>query len=106
MDFNELIEAFYERYQRPQIDELTVGFSGIDPPLKQVEEEKDHEKKKNLLGGSDEDGHYHLTKEQLEELIRRFNETYPPSITAGQIVSTAAEESMTPYLVLGQDVRN
>ena len=70
----DLAEEFFERYDEPEIDELTVGFSGIDPPLKVDVTQIDHEKLQNLLGGDDIDGHYHLTKELWEYINELFNE--------------------------------
>ena len=102
------IDDFKRKYEKPQIEPITVGFSGIDPQrkcegnsvslddllekLKELEiridsgniepdtpeptpepiqpvitSEDDHEKLKNLLGGNN-DGHYHLTENELEKL--------------------------------------
>ena len=60
--------GFLDDYQRPELDELTVGFSGIDPPLKGEDIELDHEELNGLLGG-DENGHYHLTKDLWLKVI-------------------------------------
>ena len=68
MNINELFDKFYERYEKPVIEELVMGFSGIDPPLKPGAGRKDHEGLDNLQGG-DLTGHYHLTKEQIEKLL-------------------------------------
>ena len=67
--YQELVEQFFLRYEQPVIEELIVGFSGIDPPLKLdvMSSNVNHEELNNLLGGDDE-GHYHLTKEQYDEL--------------------------------------
>ncbi len=67
--YQELVEQFFLRYEQPVIEELIVGFSGIDPPLKLdvMSSNVNHEELNNLLGG-DDDGHYHLTKEQYDEL--------------------------------------
>ena len=88
----ERFEEFYKHYERPEIEELTVGFSGIDPPEKTGT--NDHEELENLLGG-DAMGHYHLTGSQLEKLAAMFRESYPPYITTRQITVTA-DEPMTP----------
>ena len=70
--YADLVAEFFTRYERPEIEELIVGFSGIDPPLKNSGGgTSDHEELDNLLGG-DENGHYHLTKDlwlQVLELL-------------------------------------
>ena len=66
--FEDLVKDFFDKYEEPKIEPLTVGFSDIDPPLKQIEPNKDHELLENLLGG-DENGHYHLTKELYDKVI-------------------------------------
>ena len=100
---DELEEKFYEKYERPVIEPYTLGFSGIDPPLRQNGAGYDHEKLRGLLGGN-ENGHYHLTKEQLRRL-RELLDPYPPEIYSGQEVPTTANEEMTPYEVQGENVR-
>ena len=70
--YQDLADEFFTRYEEPELDELTVGFSGIDPPLKANAAETDHEKLDGLLGG-DFEGHYHLTKELWEYLIEMLN---------------------------------
>ena len=94
----ELFEKFYEKYEKPQVDELTVGFSGIDPELKAGAGSQDHEKLNNLLGG-DSTGHYHLTEAQIEKLKQKLGEKYPPRIGEGQVITINAEEEMPPYEV-------
>lgn len=103
-EYRKLVEQFFERYEKPEIEELTIGFSGIDPPLKQRGGIIDHEQLNGLMGGNDE-GHYHLTKEELEGLRELLSEKYPPSIYSGQVINVVASEPMTPYEVQGQDVR-
>ena len=68
-EYSRLVDEFFTRYKDPFIAPLTIGFSDIDPPLKVLASEIDHEKLNNLLGG-DENGHYHLTKEQWEEVLK------------------------------------
>lgn len=66
--YSELVEKFYLRYEQPTLEELTVGFSGIDPPLKtEAQSIGDHETLDNLMGGNS-NGHYHLTARQIERL--------------------------------------
>lgn len=116
MSIRSLIEEFNRRYNQPQINGMTVGFSGIDPARKEADTSSDlseaqqqivmneirefienlliqidagnvdpsaeepevipynleprdidHERLGDLLGGSD-DGHYHLTQEELAKL--------------------------------------
>ena len=93
----ELFEEFYKRYERPEVERLTIGFSGIDPPEKQGT--SDHEELDNLLGG-DIMGHYHLTGPQLEKLSAMFQENYPPTITT-RMIRVTADEPMSPYTMTG-----
>ena len=76
--YSELVEAFFMRYEQPVIENLIVGFSGIDPPLKMdvASENVNHEELMNLLGG-DDDGHYHLTKEQYDQLKELIDNPTP-----------------------------
>ncbi len=66
--YSELVDAFFLKYEKPVLDPLVVGFSGIDPPLKGGASELDHEELNGLLGGSTLDGHYHLTYEEWEAI--------------------------------------
>ena len=102
--YSELVENFYTRYEKPELDHYVMGFSGIDPPLKRSGGKLDHEQLEGLLGG-DETGHYHLTKAELEALIELISEKYPPDIYANQEIEVTADEAMTEYEVRGQDVR-
>ena len=88
----ELQDAFYKRYQYPFVEELTLGYAGIDPPLKTDGTGLNHEDLDGLLGGDDE-GHYHLTREQLEELIDMLQ----PKIIIGQEINIVADEEMSPF---------
>ena len=63
--YKELFEELYQRYEKPQVDELTQGFTRIDPDIKA--EALDHERLDNLIGG-DLAGHYHLSKSQVDKL--------------------------------------
>ena len=65
-EYRQLVEEFFMRYEVPVLDPLVVGFSGIDPPLKETGEGIDHEELSGLLGGSASDGHYHLTYDEHE----------------------------------------
>ncbi len=98
-----IFEAFYKRYEQPEIEPLTGGFSGIDPELKVDPSLIDHEKLANLLGG-DESGHYHFTEEQIIKLEMMIV-NYPPEITPDQRIDTPPDEEMTPYEVQGENVR-
>ncbi len=68
-EYSQLVDEFFTRYEEPVIEQLTVGFAGIDPPLRVLASEIDHEGLNHLLGG-DETGHYHLTKDQWEKIIK------------------------------------
>ena len=63
-----LVADFFLKYEKPQVDPLTVGFSGIDPQKKVDPSTIDHEELAGLLGGND-NGHYHLTQGQLDEVV-------------------------------------
>ena len=104
-EYRKLVEAFFERYEKPVVEEYIQGFSGIDPPLKVKAGDLDHEQLNGLLGGDDR-GHYHLTKEQLEWIIENMREKYPPLILSGQVINTTANKEITPYEVQGENVRN
>ena len=99
-----LFQDFYKKYEYPQVDELTVGFSGIDPELKASTGSQDHEQLTNLLGG-DSSGHYHLTEGQIEKLKQKLGEKYPPRISAGQTITVYAGVAMTPYKVEAENGR-
>ncbi len=105
MNIHELHEEFFNRYELPKVEPLTVGFSDIDPPLKPDTGTQDHELLDNLLGGSFAKGHYHLTKDQLKRLEDKLNVQYPPKILYGQIINIIPYEEMTEYAVQGKDVR-
>ena len=102
--YSKLVEEFFTRYERPEIEELIVGFSGIDPQKKTLTGIIDHEQLENLLGG-DDNGHYHLTREQWEKLIELISEKYPPEILEGQTISVISNEEITPYEVQGINVK-
>ena len=68
-------KEFYEKFEAPHINSLTVGFSSIDPSTRGITpSEIPHEELGSLLGG-DENGHFHLTAEELAKL-----NSYPDSI--------------------------
>ena len=100
---NSWYEEFERKYNQPHIDEVTVGFSGIDPqqkaevdwdemlsklridsgnidpnasdpapvvtpdPSPQPSSSSKHEQLSGLLGG-DNNGHYHLTQTEYQQL--------------------------------------
>ena len=77
--------------------------------------QNNHENYNNLMGGNS-NGHYHLTKSQyskLRELLgfpaithtEEPEESYPPSITYGQVINIEVGVAMTPYAVWGENVR-
>ena len=88
-----ILDEFYKFYDTPKMDDVIVGFSGLDPMPKgftpnmgsisggssttetqSVESTviSNHERLDGLLGGED-DGHYHLTQEeygQVKEVLQ------------------------------------
>ena len=96
--YTELAENFFLRYERPIVEELTVGFSGIDPQKKASAQglSIDHEGLENLMGGN-EDGHYHLTKKQLESMRGYFGNA---SIDGGYATTPEADYEATRLLWL------
>ena len=103
-EYRELIEEFFTRYEYPVIEPFIMGFSGIDPPLKQTPPVSDHERLLHLLGG-EPNGHYHLTREQLDWLIEQMTEKYPPEITGNQVISGKSDTRIQDYEVQGTNVR-
>ena len=73
-EYSQLVYEFFTRYEKPELEQLTIGFSGIDPPLKVNPSKIDHEKLNHLLGGSEEEGHYHLTKSEWEAVLKLLGE--------------------------------
>ena len=57
-----------------------------------------HEDTDNLLGGN-ENGHYHLTREQLDWLIERMTEYYKPVIHADQVIVISAGQAIDGYKI-------
>lgn len=102
--YKDLVDQFFTRYEHPVIEPFIMGFSGIDPPLKQAEIIIDHELLDNLLGG-DSNGHFHLTREQLDWIIEQMSEKYPPDITPNQVISAVADSPISNYEISGIDVR-
>lgn len=58
----------------------------------------DHEELSNLLGGNDE-GHYHLTREQIEWIDRRMDEELRPKIKPCQTIKVTLGEELSDYQV-------
>ena len=102
--YRQLVEEFFTRYEHPVIEPFIMGFSGIDPPLKQSGGVNEHELLNNLMGGNSE-GHYHITKEQLDWIIEQMQEKYPPDITPNQSINGTADVPITDYSISGTDVR-
>ena len=72
--YSQLVADFFTKYEKPELNELTVGFSGIDPPkLSSGVGTSDHEELTTLLGG-DENGHYHLTKDMYLQILEFLEE--------------------------------
>ncbi len=100
----ERFEEFFKRYNTPEVEALTVGYSGVDPPLKPNSYWLDHECLDNLMGGDDE-GHYHITKEQLEELQEIFDKDHRPRILPKQLIDVVPNDEMTPYEIKGLNTK-
>ncbi len=104
-EYRKLVTEFFDRYEKPVVEELIEGFSGIDPPLKQSASTLGHEQLYGLMGG-DDTGHYHVTKEQLALIIELMTERYPPVIMSGQVINITASEEMTPYEIQSENTKN
>ena len=63
MDLKQLLNDFKQVYEEPEIGNITIGFSSIDPQKKKPSSSgggtDDHEQLQNLWGG-DSTGHYHM----------------------------------------------
>ncbi len=59
---------------------------------------EDHEQLNNLFGG-DENGHYHLTREQLEWLNEHMADTQKPIIRSGQSITITTGVEMDEYKI-------
>ena len=80
--YQEAVEEFLGKYEKPTIEDVTVGFSGIDPQRKYVDiGVEDHELLEGLLGG-DNNGHYHLTQSELDKL-----NDMPATISIGTVTT-------------------
>ena len=86
--YRQLVDEFFIRYEKPILEDLVVGFSGIDPPLKVIAADIDHEELSGLLGGSTLDGHYHLTYDEWEAIRRLLDN---PEYDGGFASTTEAE---------------
>ena len=86
--YSQLVDEFFIRYEKPILEDLVVGFSGIDPPLKVIAADIDHEELSGLLGGSTLDGHYHLTYDEWEAIRRLLDN---PEYDGGFASTTEAE---------------
>ena len=100
----ELFEDFYKRYEQPEVEELTVGYSGVDPPLQANSYGLDHECLDGLLGG-DDNGHYHLTEEQLKALQDIYNEDFLPKISPNQSFDAVPNNEIDPYEIKGRNIK-
>lgn len=59
---------------------------------------EDHEQLSGLLGG-DNDGHYHITHEQLDWIETKMNEQYKPVIADGQVITIPAGKELDGYKI-------
>ena len=99
--YSELVEEFFMKYEYPSVEELTVGFSDIDPPLKNDNATTDHEELENLMGG-DEDGHYHLTRDLWQKVIELLNRK---DYDGGYASTSDAEyEEIKSHTVVGYEI--
>ncbi len=99
----ELLKDFFKFYQTPSVENLTIGFASIDPPMKR-NEDINHEDLDGLLGGKDNE-HYHLTRHQLEKLKDIYRFFFFPTIAYGQEIQGVAGEEIVPYEVIGRNLK-
>ena len=101
--YQEAVEEFLGKYEKPQVEDITVGFSGIDPQRKYFggvgAGTDDHEQLVNLQGGDDNE-HYHLTEDQLDWVIEQVNEASKPVIGDGQTIVVLPGEEIDPYEII------
>lgn len=102
-EYRKLVAEFLERYEKPVVDGYTQGFSGIDPQKKIVPGELDHEQLNGLLGGEPQ-GHYHLTENQLDDLIGLINDKYSPELMQ-VVIEAVADEEIDPYEMQGKNLK-
>ncbi len=101
----EQFEEFYKRYEQPEVEPLTVGYSGVDPPLNPNSYGLDHECLDGLLGG-DDNGHYHITEEQLKALQELYDKDYKPRITPNQLIDAVPNNDIEPpYEIRGYNIK-
>lgn len=99
--YQQAVEEFLGKYEKPVVEPITVGFSGIDPQRKYFGSAgtENHELLSNLQGG-DDDGHFHLTEDQLDWVIEQVNEAYKPVIDGGQEIVVLPDEEIDPYQII------
>lgn len=106
--YQQEVEKFFGKYEKPVVEPITVGFSGIDPQRKCFGSigsgTDDHEKLTSLQGG-DENGHYHLTQEQLEWIADQMSGKYKPDLFGDQEIHIYPDEPMEEYEPEGDNVR-
>ena len=89
MSIKSLIDEFNRRYNQPQVNGMTVGFSGIDPTRKEVDTSSD------------------LSEAQQEIVlneIKDFIENLLIQIDAGNIDPNAEEPEVIPYNLEPKDI--
>lgn len=101
--YKDFVDEFFSRYEHPVIEPFILGFSGIDPQ-KKFASIIDHELLNSLFGGNS-DGHFHLTREQLDWIIEQMSEKYPPEITPNQAIQGVSDELIDDYSIQGSNVR-
>ena len=81
-----------EDYEKPEIDSLIVGYSGLDPDKRVKASTINHEGLDGLLGG-DWAGHYHLTNDQVAKLESYQKQIDDVRTDANNKISTVAREA-------------
>ena len=99
--YRNLIANFLENYEAPVVEDYIQGFSGIDPQRKVNPLDIDHEQMDGLLGGGYE-GHYHLTREQLDWIKEQMTIKYPPVISNSQVINAVPSTPITNYKIQGE----
>lgn len=86
--YQDAVKELWSKYEKPEVERVTVGFSGIDPQKRYVGID-DHETLRSLQGGNEEE-HYHLTLAEVEWIREQMLK--PEILTEDEIVIIADEE--------------
>ena len=101
--YQETMEKLFGKYEKPVIEDITIGYTGIDPQKRYMYDD-DHEILRGLLGGND-NGHYHLTLAELMWLREQMDVKYPPVIAEGQVLNLIDSEEMEEYEIQGDNLK-